>query len=122
LPLSANADKGGGMVSLSDNCGENSACCGMPQQLKALGHPVRIEIVLSLAASPACCCGELCERMPLAQSTVSQHLDVLRKAGIVEWRADGNRSRYTLNRKALKAVAAALGEIAETLPDQGKSA
>ena len=64
---------------------------------KALAHPARIAI-LRLLASRACLCGEVVEELPLAQSTVSQHLKVLREAGWITGEADGPRTCYTLNR------------------------
>lgn len=70
-------------------------------QLKALGHPVRLEIVHRLEVCGCCCCGELCAQLPLAQSTISQHLEVLREAGIVQFERDGTRSRYALDRAAI---------------------
>ena len=91
-------------------CRSESEMCG---QLKALGHPVRIEIVRQLLERDRCCCGDLCAAMPLAQSTISQHLDLLRKAGLVEYQPDGNRSRYSLNRSAFKALAQAIAGLGE---------
>jgi DNA-binding transcriptional ArsR family regulator len=73
--------------------------------LKAVAHPVRLEILRQLAARDRCCCNDFCACLPLAQSTVSEHLDVLRRAGLVDFAPDGNRSRYSLNRKACAAMA-----------------
>jgi len=67
------------------------------ERLKALGHPVRLAIVRALAERSACCCADVCNRLPLAQSTVSQHLKVLKDAGLVSFRRDGVRSSYVLN-------------------------
>ena len=60
----------------------------------------------------ACCCGEVCARLPLAQSTVSQHLDLLKKAGLVEMNPDGTRSCYSLNRGAFAVMANLLADLA----------
>lgn len=73
-------------------------------RLKALGHPVRIAIVRALAECNCCCCAEVCSRLPLAQSTVSQHLKVLKDAGLVSFRRDGVRSTYVLNPAAFAAL------------------
>lgn len=81
--------------------------------LKALGHPVRIGIIRQLQAQD-CCCGDLCACLPLAQSTVSQHLDLLRRAGLVELQTEGTRSRYRLNRETFRTLAAAIGAVAAT--------
>lgn len=70
-------------------------------KLAALAHPARLAILRHLAQSPACCCGEVVERMDLAQSTVSQHLKVLVDAGFVRFETDRRRSRYTVNGEAV---------------------
>jgi len=68
---------------------------------KALAHPVRIRILEILAAGRGCVCGGLVDRLPLAQSTVSQHLKELRDAGLIRGEIDGLRTCYCLDRKAL---------------------
>jgi ArsR family transcriptional regulator len=66
--------------------------------LRALGHPVRLGILRILAqkCSKECCCADITECLPLAQSTVSQHLKVLLEAGLIERHASGTRNRYTV--------------------------
>lgn len=81
-------------------------------RLKALGHPVRIAIVRALAERSCCCCSDVCSRLPLAQSTVSQHLKVLKDAGLVSFRRDGVRSAYVLNPAAFAALRDDLEDIA----------
>jgi ArsR family transcriptional regulator len=61
---------------------------------KALGHPTRIRILRLLAAGRAQTCGELVAVLPLAQSTVSQHLRALEAAGLVGGAPDGPRRLY----------------------------
>jgi ArsR family transcriptional regulator len=73
-------------------------------RLKALGHPVRLAIVRALAERSYCCCADVCSRLPLAQSTVSQHLKVLKDAGLVSFRRDGVRSSYVLDPAAFEAL------------------
>ena len=80
-------------------------------RLKALGHPVRLAIVRELARRSCCCCGDVCGELPLAQSTVSQHLKVLREAGLISFRREGVRSSYVLNREAFAALRSELEEI-----------
>ena len=58
-----------------------------------------------------CCCGDVCSQLPLAQSTVSQHLKVLKEAGLISFRRDGVRSTYVLNRDAFAALQSELEEI-----------
>lgn len=69
---------------------------------KALSHPARIAILKVLAKSTECICGEIVDVLPLAQSTVSQHLKELKNAGLIEGTVDGPRSCYCINWKALE--------------------
>lgn len=64
---------------------------------KALAHPIRIQIVRILARRTSCVCGELVDELPLAQSTVSQHLKVLKEAGLIRGSIDGPRVCYCLS-------------------------
>jgi DNA-binding transcriptional ArsR family regulator len=68
---------------------------------RALSHPARIHIVRELAAKDSCQCGELVSNIPLAQSTVSQHLKELQKAGLIKGVIDGPRSCYCLDTQGL---------------------
>ncbi len=68
---------------------------------KALGHPARIAIIRLLARREACICGEIVAELPLAQSTVSQHLKVLKEAGLVRGEVDGPRVCYCLEPETL---------------------
>jgi len=79
--------------------------------LKALGHPVRLQMVRELVQLETCCCADLCKCFPQSQSTISQHLSVLKDAGIVSFEKDGNKSCFSLNYQTLKAVQAALNQI-----------
>lgn len=69
---------------------------------RALGHPARIAIVQLLSRRNTCFCGDITEELPLAQSTVSQHLKVLKKAGIITGEVDGVRSCYCLNEDTIR--------------------
>ena len=71
---------------------------------KALSHPARIEILRYLAERDTCICGEIVDILPLAQSTVSQHLKELKKAGLITGEVDGPRSCYCINREKLSEV------------------
>lgn len=64
---------------------------------KALGHPARVAILKVLAEREECICGEIVEIVPLAQSTVSQHLRELKKAGFIKGRIFGSKSCYCIN-------------------------
>ena len=69
---------------------------------KALGHPARVKIIRLLARREACVCGEIVDELPLAQSTVSQHLKKLKKSGLVQGEIDGPRVCYCINPKVLR--------------------
>ncbi|MCC7139986.1 MAG: helix-turn-helix transcriptional regulator [Planctomycetes bacterium] len=69
---------------------------------KAVAHPARLRILRLLARRDTCVCGEIVADLPLAQSTVSQHLKVLKEAGLVRGTIDGPRVCYCLEPKALR--------------------
>ncbi|WP_285905198.1 ArsR/SmtB family transcription factor [Pseudodesulfovibrio pelocollis] len=80
----------------------------LAEGLKALGHPARIRILAHLLQEDRCLCGGIVEVMPLAQSTVSQHLKVLKQAGLVRGEVEGPRTCYCADRNALKRLAEAM--------------
>ena len=70
--------------------------------LKAIAHPVRLEIIQTLSeGSDANCCVDFTRHASLAQSTMSQHLRVLKDAGLIQWCGEGPRSGYCINREAM---------------------
>lgn len=75
---------------------------------KALGHPVRITILRLLAYSEACITGDLVDQLPLAQSTISEHLRILRQAGLIQGEIDGPRTRYCINQTGLATLRAGI--------------
>ena len=64
---------------------------------KALSHPARIAILEILAQRNECICGDITEELPLAQSTVSQHLKALKSVGVIKGRVEGVRVCYCLD-------------------------
>lgn len=74
----------------------------MAELMKALGHPARIAIIELLADCETCICGDITNKLPLAQSTVSQHLKALKKAGIIKGEIDGVRTCYCLDEEGVK--------------------
>ncbi len=76
---------------------------------KAMGHPVRVRILRLLAERHACVTGDLVAELPLAQSTVSEHLRILRDAGLIQGEIEGPRTSYCLNVAGLSAFALAAG-------------
>ncbi|HEY64685.1 MAG TPA: winged helix-turn-helix transcriptional regulator [Caldilineae bacterium] len=67
------------------------------RMLKALGNPVRWAIIKQLAGCGRCICGTLVAALPLAQSTVSQHLKVLKEAGLTRGEIEGPATCYCLD-------------------------
>ena len=73
---------------------------------KALSHPARIAILKVLAEKNECICGEIVEILPLAQSTVSQHLKELKDAGLIKGEVSGPKSCYCINWESIKKIQA----------------
>ncbi|MDZ4167166.1 MAG: metalloregulator ArsR/SmtB family transcription factor [Coriobacteriia bacterium] len=90
---------------------------------KALAHPARVRIVRLLAAQSECRGHDVFAGLPLAQSTISQHLRVLKSAGVIRSHAVGTSMVYCLNKPVLEEFLCALGEIASDAatcdPEQG---
>ena len=78
---------------------------------KALGHPARVRILRLLLARDACYCGQLVDELPLAQATVSQHLKVLKEAGLVVGEIEGLRTCYWASRERLAELHALAGDL-----------
>lgn len=66
---------------------------------KALSHPARLAILTALAEKKECICGDLVLDLPLAQSTVSQHLKALKEIGLIKGSVDGPKSLYCIDWK-----------------------
>ncbi len=94
---------------------KNKPCDSSPVKLKAdptaeefakltwaIAHPARVQIVRLLIGREACVCGEIVECLPLAQSTVSQHLKILKESGLIQGEVDGPKVCYCINQKQLK--------------------
>ena len=78
---------------------------------KALGHPARIAILRTIAERNSCVCGEIVDVLPLAQSTVSQHLKALKEAGLIKGEIEGPKSCYCLDPETVAELNALLGEF-----------
>lgn len=68
----------------------------------AIAHPARVRIVRLLIGRTSCVCGEIVDEITLAQSTVSQHLKILKESGLIVGEVDGPRVCYCINREKLK--------------------
>ena len=84
---------------------------------KALSHPARLAILRTLAQRGVCICGEIVDVLPLSQATVSQHLKVLKDAGLISGEVDGPRSCYCINTNTLRVLRDDLGHMFRSLED-----
>lgn len=78
---------------------------------RAVGHPARVAILRTLLRDGRCACGDIVSQLPLAQSTVSQHLKILKEAGLIVGEIEGPRICYCVDPRAverLKALVSAL--------------
>jgi DNA-binding transcriptional ArsR family regulator len=91
-----------------ENGGEQTQLVTM---FKALGNPTRFEIMKFLLAHPHCITGEIVAYLPLAQSTVSQHMKVLRDAGWISGIVDGPATSYCLNEERIVWFKEKIGHI-----------
>lgn len=78
---------------------------------KALGHPARVRILRLLSQREAKVCSQIVGELPLAQSTVSEHLRILREVGLIRSREDGPRVGYCINNETLRRLKALVAII-----------
>lgn len=74
----------------------------LAKMLKALGNPIRFQIMEMLAKRQTCMTYEIVEAAPLAQSTISQHLKVLREAGLIRGEVEGPATCYCLDPEGIR--------------------
>jgi DNA-binding transcriptional ArsR family regulator len=80
-------------------------------RLKALGHPVRLGIAMRLAREPETCACDFADLFDVSQPTVSEHLRVLRKAGIVTTKRRGTQICYSLDPAAVRHIGGLLAAL-----------
>jgi ArsR family transcriptional regulator len=78
---------------------------------KAIGHPARVRILRMLSRKEARVCSQIVDELPLAQSTVSEHLRILKEAGLVRSSQDGPRIGYCINYETLRKLKARVAII-----------
>jgi ArsR family transcriptional regulator len=78
---------------------------------KAVGHPARVQILRLLVRRETCVCGDIVDELPLAQSTVSQHLKVLKEAGLIRGEIDGPRVGYCVEPRTLRRLKSLVGSL-----------
>lgn len=107
----------------------NKACCPPPKPMppvppdeeeaneqlarlaKAIGHPARVAIVRLLVRQEGCIVGDIVDELPLAQSTVSQHLKQLKEAGLIRGEIDGPRVCYCVEPGTLALLKTLVGAL-----------
>jgi ArsR family transcriptional regulator len=109
------------MIAIQEQTDILVACCtldisGAEQEqlvtmFKALGNPIRFEIMKFLVTHPDCMTGDIVDILPIAQATVSQHLKVLREAGWVKGTTEGPATNYCLNEDNIAWFKTKVGEI-----------
>lgn len=77
----------------------------------AIAHPARVQIVRLLIGREACVCGEIVDCLPLAQSTVSQHLKILKESGLIQGEVDGPKVCYCINQDQLDRLKLLVGDL-----------
>jgi ArsR family transcriptional regulator len=95
-------------------------CCAVPEDqelatlARGLAHPLRVTILRTLLEQGQCLCGDLVAAIPRAQSTVSQHLKILKETGLVAGEIDGPRVCYCANRDAVARFKTLLNTLTPT--------
>ena len=88
-----------------------SADLELAKLAKAIGHPARVSILRLLISRGECVCGAIVDELPLAQATVSQHLKVLKDAGLVQGEIDGPRVCYCVNPAGVRRLKELIGGV-----------
>lgn len=106
---------------MNPNSGIPVACCTLEidgaeqdrlvNMFKAIGNPHRFEVLKFLVTHPGCITGDIVEQLPLAQSTVSQHLKVLRRAGWISGEVEGPATSYCLHEENIVWFRQRVGDI-----------
>ncbi len=87
----------------------------LAEYAKALSHPARIAILKEVAQRKTCICGEIVEVLPLAQSTVSQHLKELKEVGLINGTIDGVKSCYCINWATFEVISKMMGQFMDSI-------
>lgn len=90
---------------------QEQLCAGL---FKALAHPARIQILKYLADTKSCISGDISKELPLGRTTVNQHLNELKRVGLIKGIVNGSRTNYCLNPEKIKE----LRSVAENFFDE----
>jgi len=83
----------------------------LARMCKALAHPARLQLLRHLIDHGECYFGNLADVLPLAPSTISQHVSILKETGLIEGSSDVQRVCYCVNRERLQQLKSAIGEL-----------
>jgi ArsR family transcriptional regulator len=83
----------------------------LARMCKALAHPARIQLLRHLIDHGECYFGKLTDVLPLAPSTISQHVTILKEAGLIEGSSDVQRVCYCVNQERLQELRLAIGSL-----------
>ncbi|ALK97692.1 ArsR family transcriptional regulator [Massilia sp. WF1] len=83
----------------------------LARMCKALAHPARIQLLRHLIDYGECYFGKLTDVLPLAPSTISQHVSILKEAGLIEGSSDVQRICYCVNQERLQQLKLVIGEL-----------
>lgn len=97
-------DSGGSLAEPPDDV-------ALANMAKAIAHPARLRILRVLDARQACVTGDVVIELGLAQSTVSEHLRILREAGLIQGEIEGPRTRYCVSASGLAALKAGIADL-----------
>lgn len=89
----------------------NESAEQLAQLAWAVAHPARVRIVQLLLSRRSCVCGEIVDKLPLAQSTVSQHLKILKESGLIQGEVDGPKVCYYINPQKLQELKSLIGKL-----------
>ena len=105
---------------IADVCSDVVACApdvavpddeALAAMAKALGHPARVKILRILDQRQTCVTGDVVAELALAQSTVSEHLRILREAGLIQGEIEGPRTRHCVSSSGLAALKAGVAAL-----------
>jgi DNA-binding transcriptional ArsR family regulator len=96
---------------MTDQRGPSAKQKKMARYAKALGHPVRVYVMQLLGSQTCCYSGDLSEVLPIAKSTLSQHLKELRDAGLIQGEIEAPKIKYCINRENWEEAKELIGEL-----------
>ena len=85
----------------------------LAESAKALGHPARVAIIDYLVQQESCICKHIVAELNLSQPTISQHLKVLKNAGLIQGTIEGNTVCYCLDKTAFQRLAAYANKVVQ---------